>query len=295
MRANLSTEQSDMIWLLEQLAAVTAEAARLREEVMVLQVDGSAYDRGYRRADDVARTRITELEQQLAALREVGQSLIDHAEQGRDEALEDRDEYKLVAKAATEYADVVLAQLAARDQQIAALREGLRQIICDLHEDGSPLPRMDKAVKRARALLAPPAVEQEPAVRERRLGGRMSERDQGIRAELERACRFVERGDTVSAVGTLQMVMDRLTADKPQPAHDQRTCIDCGVGIPEEYECGSCRECLVAYRNSLSARWPREIVEAGKADGQCPRCGCCSASEQPDQQQPGDAARQEEE
>jgi hypothetical protein len=104
----------------------------------------------------------------------------------------------------------------------------------------------------------------------------MSERDQGIRAELERACRFVERGDTVSAIGTLQMVMDRL-ADQPQPAHDwpgtlpdsairesqkttpPRTCIGCGVGIPEEYECGSCHECLVAYRNSLAARWPREI------------------------------------
>jgi hypothetical protein len=58
------------------------------------------------------------------------------------------------ARLADDHTDLV-KEWAIQVQQLAALRAGVREIICDLHEDRSPLTRMDMAVKRARALLAP--------------------------------------------------------------------------------------------------------------------------------------------
>ena len=153
----------------EQLAAEREARQEAEQELAETVADRLL---AFRQAD-VAHERylatlaqLSERDQQLAALREIGQSLIDHAEQGRDEAIEDRDEYKLVAKAATEYADVVLAQLAARDQQLAALREA-RDTLCECLHDVEPddfraceacWHNLDSAIL---ALLAKPAGEAE--------------------------------------------------------------------------------------------------------------------------------------
>ena len=131
-----------------------------------------------------------DLREQLAAERAARQA----AEQERDEATDDRDEYKLVVKSATEYAekclvqrdaaiadrdhqvrvavemqesaDAALAQLEARDQQIAALREAgddavqlLRQWFAPPPQSRAPmLGQLEDAIRAwDRALLAPPA------------------------------------------------------------------------------------------------------------------------------------------
>lgn len=88
-------------------------------------------------------------------------------EQRTQHAEWERDTWKETAGTLTdqrnERNDVIAAlttRLAASEARVAELTAALREIICDLYEDGPRADRMDKAVKRARAILvaaaAPP-------------------------------------------------------------------------------------------------------------------------------------------